>query len=53
MVEKVELSNYLKNWGIEKEDYKKVEEGLKNLLFSTNQELHKEFAKYVYEKNIM
>ena len=52
MVEKIHLDNHFEKWLTETE-FHKIEEGIQNLLFSTNRELHKEFAKYVYEKNIM
>jgi len=49
---KIHLDNHFEKWLTESE-YHKIEEGIQNLLFSTNREIHKEFAKYVYEKNIM
>jgi len=52
MVKKIHLDNHFEKWLTELE-FHKIEEGIQNLLFSTNREIHKEFAKYVYEKNIM
>ena len=52
MVKKIHLDNHFEKWLTESE-FHKIEEGIQNLLFSTNREIHKEFAKYVYEKNIM
>ena len=44
MVEKIHLDNHFEKWLTETE-FHKIEEGIQNLLFSTNRELHKEFAK--------